>query len=268
MSPKKKAPQRDLAAEAAALDKPVRMDGVGEDPAVKALLRDDFPELPNRESVEIGLALQQIIRGQASMLDNQDKFSKELDQVRRQMDEYDKAAERWENDKANWLDEMAELREKTRRDSDPEKVAVNAIEATKKAYAEATATAVSDQMSFDDALSKMSTETIVSPGRIVNMKQGSGIVPTLEAEVIRLKHRQWVLPPGVSVEVPKLVADVYRQKQLEKQADQEFRDIYSLGADGTEMGPQHNEKKVISKLQDFGKKHKMEIDPRLLRPTA
>src|SRR5512139_2233616 len=93
------------------LNAPVNMSGAGEDPAVKALLSDEFVQGTNSQAVEIGLALQQLIRGQNALLNNQDQFSTELVQLRKRMDEMDKAAERWQNDRENFVQEVLDKAE-------------------------------------------------------------------------------------------------------------------------------------------------------------
>jgi hypothetical protein len=37
------------------------------------------------------------------------------------------------------------------------------------------------------------------------------------ADEIKIKHRKWILQPGVPTEVPKLVADEFRQRQKARQ---------------------------------------------------
>ena len=69
-------PQRDIQREQEALNSMVRTDGVGEDPAVKALMSDDFTEMSEAEALDVKLALQQIIRGQTAMLNNIERQEK------------------------------------------------------------------------------------------------------------------------------------------------------------------------------------------------
>ena len=64
----KKTPVRDLNKEQEVLESSVRTDGVGEDPAIKALLSDDFISAPDSEALQVALALQEIIRCKTSLL--------------------------------------------------------------------------------------------------------------------------------------------------------------------------------------------------------
>ena len=57
--------KRDLSREAEILGSEVRLDGIGEDPVIKALLVD-LPSASEVEAKEIALALQKRIRGERS----------------------------------------------------------------------------------------------------------------------------------------------------------------------------------------------------------
>jgi hypothetical protein len=98
------------------------MDGVGEDPAVKALVDGTFEKASNLNALDISLMLQQIVRGQTSILHNQDQQAQELAKLREKMDRYDKDAEKWEKDKEKFIDEVNKRAEEFRID-DPNKKA-------------------------------------------------------------------------------------------------------------------------------------------------
>jgi hypothetical protein len=75
-------PKRDLAREQAVLSTPVRSDGVGEAPAVQAVLSDSFLEMSNLDALNVALALQELIKGQNSLLANQERYNAEIEKLK------------------------------------------------------------------------------------------------------------------------------------------------------------------------------------------
>jgi hypothetical protein len=101
-----------------ALNSPVNLSGAGEDQVVKDLLSDKFVKGTNAEALEIGMALQQIIRGQSALLENQSAFTDQIAKLRQRMDEMDKAASRWEQDREGFIQEVLDRAEKLRATGD------------------------------------------------------------------------------------------------------------------------------------------------------
>ncbi|MBU2177493.1 MAG: hypothetical protein KJ556_20565, partial [Gammaproteobacteria bacterium] len=102
-----KKPSRDLERENAVLNAKVNLSGAGEDPVVKAVLSEEFAtKMNNQEVLDIALGLQQLIKGQNSILENQAKQEEELIRLRARVDKYDEDARKWETDKDKFLEDV------------------------------------------------------------------------------------------------------------------------------------------------------------------
>ena len=98
--------ERDLVREQEVLSSQVRLDGKGEDPAVAALLSPEFETMSNTEALNVALALQQLVRGVNSLLDNDKIMGEEISKLKARMDAQDRDARLWEEDRKKFL-EMA-----------------------------------------------------------------------------------------------------------------------------------------------------------------
>jgi len=80
-------PTDQAAREAEALNSVIREDGQGEHPAIQALMSPEFEKMSNLDASQIALFLQEIVRGQASLLQQN---SDQILQVRERQDQIDK----------------------------------------------------------------------------------------------------------------------------------------------------------------------------------
>ena len=220
MTRKKTAPLRDEAREQEVLDSIINPSGTGEDPAVKAMLADSFAVAPDREAADVMLRIQQLIMGQNSLLqqvaDGVADADHRLQQLEARMSKYDEAAQKFETDREKWLEEtLAEGRRTLSKYDSLQQAELQAQggKMMSDAIAMAHAKSGADRVEFELMLANQPKETIMSPGKFVSVREGESIVSKHIPEEVRIKHKRWVLPIGVPVEVPKLVADVYRKQQ-------------------------------------------------------
>lgn len=194
-----------------ALQSIVRTDGRGEDPAIKALLSPKFVEGTNKEALEIAIALQQILKGQSLM---EQKFSDELSHIRQKMADMDRDAERWEMDRQRWLDEINAAADNLRATGEElEKIKAHASVDMQKKVEEARASIIVDKQMFDAALAREPKESVTSPGVVMTVMENGAQVAKLYPEEICIKHRRWILQPGVPQELPLSVANVLRNRR-------------------------------------------------------
>ena len=201
------------------LESKIRLDGVGEDSAVKALVDGTYETASNMEALNIQLMLQQIVRGQTSILSNQDAQARELARLREKMDRYDQAEQAWETDRASFLAKVDERAESLRIQSEDAKAQLIAREAQniQKAIASKRVETTLNNAKFDYILANQEKEVIVAMGVPTTVNDNGVHRQIMAAEEIKIKHRKWVLQPGVPTEVPKLVADEFRQRQKARQ---------------------------------------------------
>ena len=161
----------------------------------------------NREALEANLILEKILMGQNSTLEDPNKADK-LSRNRADAEARDAAAAAFERDEVGFVEGIyndAESRKLT--GSDKEKAIAKTVQLKGNAIRTARARQVQKNLELD-------WEIAHGPKRDVNAT-GSWVVigsqPKLEAEVIRIMDRQWVLKPGLNQNVPKVFADSYDQ---------------------------------------------------------
>ncbi|MBE0573319.1 hypothetical protein IH575_00245 [Candidatus Dojkabacteria bacterium] len=227
------------------LNSPVRRDGVGEDPVIQAVMSPQFAEATNSEAIEIALLLQQLIRGQNSMLSQQEKLNDELSRLRGRMDKFDQDEKKWNENREDFMKEINAKAESLRIE-DPQKRAQLIAKEAQRVQAEIQnqlANASVYQMQFKAMLEAQPKEIIVSPGKLVTVNEAGVIQQKLEAEVIRIKNLSWVLQPGVPTEVPKLVADEFRSRQKVQAENRERKALLNANKprDNMEVAQKWNE---------------------------
>jgi len=223
---------RDIARETAAMEAPVNLSGRGEDPAVQALLDSSFPHLPNSEALDIALALQQILRGQNSILGQQETMGQEIVRLRKQMAEYDEAARKWNEERDKFQDEMDARFERLRIDDEEARTRLVAkqTQSAADAAARARAVVIERKKNLEKRLLEEPKETVVVPGKVKMIRNGSEIKPVVMPVVVRIGQLEWRLQPGVPTQVPRSVAQ--RIKTLEREEEEQEARKRLLDASG------------------------------------
>lgn len=211
--PKRKSPPPvDITRRQAVLDSPINPEGIGEDPAVKALLSEDFVKATDVQALDVALALNRLLDGQASILENQKTLVDDLTRLRARMDQYDQAAQAWEQDQGKFFSKVMSRSAKVRKVGEAHNREVaKGVKLAEQAAQEVRARAASDRIHFEQVLKTQKQVAITDPGLTETVTVNGSASVRLVPRVIRIKHRTWVLPPGKSVKVPKLVADAYQQ---------------------------------------------------------
>lgn len=185
------------------------------DAAVQAVKSEEFLSMNDSEALDVALALQQILRGQGAILNRQDEFADELRKMKAQMKKYDKAAEKYENNREKYIQEVLDKAASLKATgSEKDKLVAQGTLQLQEAIKEARAKNASDKMVFEENLRRMPKVTVVSPGVWVSGSASGGApVHQIVPEEIRIKHLRWVLPPGKPVEVPEVVAKALEDRR-------------------------------------------------------
>lgn len=189
------------------MNRPINPTGEGESEAVKALLSPEFEQMSNLNATDIALLLQQIIKGQESILAKTDENSLEIARLREHQAKVDARMEQSDNQRKREIDDILNRAEKLKLTGEArDKIIAKGGQMFTEAVQQAKANHASDRLVFEQALKNMPTETIVSPGQWEQTREGPRLVP----EVIRIKHKTWILEPGIPQEVPQIVAERLR----------------------------------------------------------
>jgi len=218
--------------EAEMLNAQVRSDGVNEAPVVQDLLSENFSVVSNTDALKIALSLQELVRGQNSMLSLVQGQGEAITKLTERMNKMDKDAQRWEQDRAGFLNSVQEKADKLKI-IDPEKKAkliANAGKQVQQEIQKAMATKATDDIQFGAWMDNQPKVTVTSMGKPTTVNQAGVITVVMEPEVIRIRTRQWVLPPGIPVDVPQPVAEEFYARQKIDQETNERKKILNANA--------------------------------------
>ena len=207
--------KRDLSRESAIEHTQVRLDGVGEHPAIQAAASPEFATMSNAEAFQVALAIQELVRGQASILSNQKDLSENLSRVEARMRKYDEDARKWDEDRQKFLDDINQRADKLRV-TEPSKrgeMVAQVMDEDRRAQEAARALHQTNTLKFKAMIENSPKVKIISPGILETGRIGDQPITRIVPEVIRIKNFEWKLPPGVAVEVPDFVARRFEEIQ-------------------------------------------------------
>ena len=240
MPRRKLTPTEQKQREMEAWDSKVNPTGKGEDPAIQAL--QGFEHKTNLEAFDIALELQKIIRGQNSLMENQNKFGEEIAKMRQRMAEMDEQAVKWENDRQAYLEEMERRADRLRlTEAGQEKVRAQAAIDLAEETGKARARMAVDKQEYDAWLARQPLETVVSPGVSVIVNEGGRPTAKLLPEEVRIKHRIWLLPPGVPTDVPQPVAEYLRQRRRSQAETRERQNLMARNLESSVLEQKQRE---------------------------
>jgi hypothetical protein len=229
--------KRDFSREAAIENTPIRLDGQGESQLIKDIAGPKFQNASNEEAVDMALMLQQIVRGQASILDNQSELQNELRQLKEKMKKYDDDARAFNDNQTKFMADINQQADKLRI-TDPSKkgeLAAMAMNMEREAQIQARAEASSAQVSFAKMVANAPKVTVVGRGHVESgILNGQPIVRLTDDEV-RIKHTTWILPTGIPKEVPNFVASRYQQMLRDREEASDRQSALSADRNNGEM---------------------------------
>lgn len=238
MAKRKLSKDQQKAFEQEQLNRPVNPTGEGEAEAIKALLSPEFEKMSNFKATDIALMLQQIIRGQNSLLANADQTNIQIAKLREHQDKIDKQIANMVHVERKEIEDIFQQSKKLRAAGDrKDKIIAKGTAQFTKAVQQARAGQASNRILFEQQLKIMPTESVISPGVWLNTREGMKIVP----EEIRIKHKIWVLPPGVMTQVPKIVAERLREIRKSQIETQKRKEMLSKHMEQTKLAQQWSE---------------------------
>lgn len=186
----------------------VNLSGDGESEVVKAVLSPEFTQMTDMNAGQIALLLQELIRGQNSLLAKINDQESTIASLKQKWDNADKLISRQTSTERKEIEAVLQRAEKLKLTGDKkEKLVARAGKLFTQAVKSARAKNASDKLAFEQQLATMPQVTVVAPGQFITVREGQGIVPKIIPTEIRIKHKVWYLPPGRPTSVPKIVAD-------------------------------------------------------------
>ena len=235
---KKLHPADQAAREAEALNSVIRTDGQGEHPAVQALMSPEFEKMTNLDASQIALLLQEIVRGQNSLLQQN---SAQILQIRERQDQIDKdMAERFESQQ-KFIEEVLDRAEDLKRTGlENDKLIAQGVAQYQKAKENATANLVAKNLALEKALALQPKVMVVSSGQLVTTMEHGQQVAKIIPEEIRIRNKRWVLPIGRAIEVPQSVADIMSQRKASQTETFKRQELLGQNLEATKLAEEWN----------------------------
>ena len=194
---------------------------VASDPILRDLHAPEFASNGDLPNTDLVLALQQLIRGQASLLEMAktqgeagERARQAIEDLKKRADRHDAAERAWNEDRAKFIETVTNRADHLRPTGDDKDAAIaRGVAMYQQAKSEVRARSINEQLQFEQELARMPQVEVTSPGVIEMVSTSGAPTPVLMAEVVRIKNKSWTLKPGVPTVVPKAVADVLAQRR-------------------------------------------------------
>ncbi len=192
----------------------------------------DFATKPDSEVLSIALQLNNLVQGVNSIMANQQETAAALAQLQKRIEKAEADNRKWEEDREKFYNEVMSRAPTTNDPLKKEKLQAQGAELVRKAYQDAAAEAATARLQFEELIRTGPKETIVSPGTVEMVNEGGSITTKIFNDVIVLKGHKWILPAGEPVEVPKIVADRFREIQRGRAEFQKRSKALAVDANG------------------------------------
>lgn len=237
----KKQAELDRQREQERLLSPVNLTGEGEDPAIQKLLSPEFLKMTNLDATDVALMLQQIIRGQNSLLTLAKQNSDDIARIKSRQDRIDKDLIAREAARKSEIEDILQRAEKLKLTGNArDKIIAKGGKMFEKALQEARAGKAADQIKYAQKLAAEPKELVVSPGKIEMQMQAGRQVAVHLPEEIRIKRKTWVFPPGVPVEVPRSVAQALRDRHASQEETRKRQELLSKKLNANSLANEWN----------------------------
>lgn len=216
---------RDYNREQEILQKPVSdFSGAGEAEVVQDILSDDFVEMGEAEALDLALALQQLVRGQASILANQQNMEGELARLKADAERRDRVMEEYKADQEKFFQRVREEGQSLKAD---EQTKARMLERSQQTLSEMTAFHRHEKNAVREKMRNEPKESVVWPGESFLSREGSQAVQRSRPLVVHINGETFTAKIGDVVQVPQCVAARLREIERTKEENNERRKVLS-----------------------------------------
>jgi len=204
-------------------------------PKAQAILAQLMRAKNNRERLEASLLLQDLVRGDASLLQSP-TLADNLEKMRETAEARDRAEEDYANDQEGFVEGTIATAEKNKMVGDQaERMKVQVTRQLQDAIAKAKAKRAARHLQLDWQLDHEPKVEIQVAGIWETVRINDGMQNILRPEIIRILHRTFVLKPGANT-VPITVANRYEQILISRREQDERKAAMSKEGLGMEAG--------------------------------
>lgn len=191
------------------LDKPVNRSGAGEDPAIKALLGEDFVNMNDTDALAVAIAVAKIVRGQLK-----EELDGTMGQLKQLMADMQNTAQKAEEDRLKFARDIFNQAEKMRV-SPNEKTAldVRGSELMRKVNEEARALAITRRFEIDKRVADAPKVKMMHPGVPMTIRRGDMRETIVKPFEIHYEHLKFILPPNELMDIPDFIFEAFVKEQ-------------------------------------------------------
>jgi hypothetical protein len=181
---------------------------------IKTLMSPEFETMSNMDAAQVALLLQQIVRGQNSLLANYEQTNIQIARIMERQDQADRQiAERLEEQK-KFVEEVLDRAEDLKRSGEAhDKLIAQGLAQYENARQTAVAKRAAKNLQFREKIKNEPKVMVISPGQLISTMEHGHQVTKIIPEEVRIADMRWVLPSGVPVEVPQTVAAVLAERR-------------------------------------------------------
>ena len=239
----------DISNEQETLNRTIDTTGNDPDPAVNALMSDDFIKMSNLDAAQIALALQQIIRDQNSLLTMAKENSEEIIRLKERQEKIDKEAEARFNAQRGEIADILNRAEKLKAKGDKkDRLIAKGVKQYQIAVQNARASKTVDRLAFERKLAAEPQEYVVAHGRLITTIEGGQQVAKILPEEIRIKHKVWYLQPGIPTKVPASVAATLRNRYASQEQTNKLKEMLGKQMHANQLAQEWNETKSAGSM--------------------
>lgn len=222
--------ERNLSREAEIAARPV--EAYRGDPVIEALTkRLSSPDCTEVEALNIGLALQGLLRGDAALVNNMDdpKVAEMVAKMRENRAKHDEAAARFEGEREKFVEDVFTQAERIAPVGDKAQSEIaHGMNQYKSAMQKATAKRSERRLRFAWHLEN-DPKVLINVTPIFERTSVGGVVSEVaQPVVLRIMERTFVLKPGEQM-VPRVLADAYERYNRSRQESAEWRKVMANG---------------------------------------
>lgn len=220
--------------ETEALTSSIRTDGQGEHPAIQALMSPEFEKMSNLDASQIALMLQQIIRGEMSLIAQQNNI--QIAQLRERQDAVDREiAARFESQQ-KFIEEVLDRAESIQRTGEAkDKLIAQGVAEYQKAKQSAVAELTVSNLAFRKKLMNEPKVRVISPGQLITTMENGQQVAKIIPEEIHVKDIHMFLPIGQIVELPETLARLLEDRHASQQETARRAELLTKNLEATKL---------------------------------
>jgi ClpP class serine protease len=181
--------------------------------AIEALMSPEFEQMSNLNAAQIALIIQQVVRGEMSLVAQQNQ--EQIARIYERQEAIDKRVAEELAANRKFVEDVLDRAERTvkRTGEEHDKLIAQGLAQYEQARQTAVAKRAVKNMQFRQKINSEPKVMVISPGQLVTTMEHGHQVTKIVAEEVRIADMRWVLPPGIPVEVPKTVAGVLEQRR-------------------------------------------------------